>query len=226
MAVRSESGKYFSPGCEESNHLKFFEEDPTRFIAFDPQFILPGRFYLRVEATPVQTRSTTTLKNQQPQVQRSSATLKQPDQVKRRPSRPRGTGKKPLAPAMITPAEVPATTTIKRGPGRPPKKKSPEQTDNQLKTSGKRRKTAALKIMELSVTISIQGSDISPTVVQDFLQSQCQAHVFAVERGGSLLNLHLQGVVSMECSSAVDAKKRITAAINWSDSRPVVQVSV
>ncbi|KAL3698889.1 hypothetical protein R1sor_012965 [Riccia sorocarpa] len=51
MAVRPEFGKYFSPGCEESNHLKFFEEDPTRFIAFDPEFILPGRFYLRVEGS-------------------------------------------------------------------------------------------------------------------------------------------------------------------------------
>ncbi|KAL3692874.1 hypothetical protein R1sor_006525 [Riccia sorocarpa] len=160
--------------------------------------------------------------------------------VKRRPGRPPGTGRKVAAAATtaptaadVTPVNPTAPTTVptvqKRGPGRPPgsgKKQTANPTDPEVKPPPKRRKTAALKMMELSVTISIAGSDISPTLfplIQDFLQCQCHCHVgaFAIERGGSLLNLHLQGVVSMECSSAVDAKKRITAAIDWTEHRPV-----
>ncbi|KAL3678805.1 hypothetical protein R1sor_021761 [Riccia sorocarpa] len=151
--------------------------------------------------------------------------------IKRRPGRPRGTGKKPQ----------PATdgvTPMKRRPGRPPgiKQKQPpteailQPTEAVLasqqmlvtKPPAKRRKSAPLKRMELSVTLSVVGADISPGVfplLQNFLQSRCETGVFAVERGGSMLNLHVQGVIAMLCSSAVDAKKQLTAAVGWADER-------
>ncbi|KAL3701627.1 hypothetical protein R1sor_019649 [Riccia sorocarpa] len=162
--------------------------------------------------------------------------------IKRCPGHPPGCGKKPapiLTATMATPAltatmATPAAATTKRGPGRPPgsgKTNRPPQTNQSAnpvegcrEPPAKRRKSTPVKMMELSVMISITGSDISPTLfplIQDFLQSQCEAGVFAVERDGSLLNLHLQGVIAMVCSSAIDAKKRITSTIDWTDHRPV-----
>ncbi|KAL3679806.1 hypothetical protein R1sor_022762 [Riccia sorocarpa] len=156
--------------------------------------------------------------------------------IKRRLGRPRGTGKKPL------PASD-GVTPVKRRPGRPPgmKQKQPpteailqptEAVPASLqmmvtKPPAKRRKSAPLKRIELSVTLSVAGADISPAVFplqQDFLQSHCETGVFAVERGGSLLNLHVQGVIAMLCSSAVDAKKQLTAAVGWADERPVADM--
>ncbi|KAL3688685.1 hypothetical protein R1sor_014994 [Riccia sorocarpa] len=89
----------------------------------------------------------------------------------------------------------------------------------------KRKRTTTPKRMELSITICITGSDLSPQLfplVDDFLQRECEAGLFAVERGGSLLNLHLQGVIAIICTSALDVKKRITAAIHWDENRPLV----
>ncbi|KAL3676588.1 hypothetical protein R1sor_026536 [Riccia sorocarpa] len=159
--------------------------------------------------------------------------------IKRGPGRPRGTGKKPQT-AMDT------ITLVKRRPDRPPgtKQKQPPpeatlmptepvmETQNVLqapqmlvtKPLAKRRKSTPLKRMELSVTLSVAGVDISPAVfplLQDFLQTHCETGVFTVERGGSLLNLHVQGVIAMLCSSAVDAKKQLTAAVGWTNHRPV-----
>ncbi|KAL3694420.1 hypothetical protein R1sor_008071 [Riccia sorocarpa] len=325
MAVRPEAGVYYSPGCEESNELKFFEEEPARFIPFSVEFIIPGRFYLGVEGSqvlesrfdflisdsdlvlisvgqrvpfhecgpfyffhstvnnnyyifkdrngreflhpkfrflsPRALRSTVTgvyrfkkktLLNARnavpvsvtpppvaaaplPSTMMTNVPANNPTQpIKRRPGRPSGSGKKPtpvLTATMATPAltatmATPAAAITKRGPGRPPgsgKTQRPPQTiqtanpvEGCREPPAKRRKSTPVKLMELSVTISIAGCDISPTlfpVIQAFLQSQCEACVFAVERGGSLLNLHLQGVIAMVCSSAVDAKKRITSAI-------------
>ncbi|KAL3686892.1 hypothetical protein R1sor_013201 [Riccia sorocarpa] len=156
--------------------------------------------------------------------------------VKRRPGRPPGSGKKLVTTEAVTmDAAKPPVTPQKRRPGRPPGTKLKlAQTDavqtlqnlsQQIEpTNLKRRKSAPPKRMELSVTINITGTDISPALfplIQDFLQSHCEAGVLAVERRGSLLNLHLQGVVAMLCTRAVDAKKKITSAVGWANDRLV-----
>ncbi|KAL3681877.1 hypothetical protein R1sor_024833 [Riccia sorocarpa] len=157
-----------------------------------------------------------------------------PTMTKRRPGRPRGT--KNLKPSsQIQPQK-------KRRPGRPPgtktmkpplkNMKSITGTCSQPKTVSrdppkavpKRRKAAAVKRLELFVTISVAGADISPRIfpsVQDFLHNHCQAGIFVVERGGSLLNLHLQGVIAIFGTSPLDVKKRLTAVIGWADDRPI-----
>ncbi|KAL3686941.1 hypothetical protein R1sor_013250 [Riccia sorocarpa] len=126
--------------------------------------------------------------------------------IKRGPRRPRGTRKKPQPP-------VDGVTPVKRRPGRPPgmKLKQPlteallQPTEAVLeshqmlltKPPPKRRKSSPLKRMELSVTLSVAGVDISPAVfplLQDFLQSHCETGVFAVERGGDHSSPHPERV--------------------------------
>ncbi|KAL3702108.1 hypothetical protein R1sor_020130 [Riccia sorocarpa] len=156
--------------------------------------------------------------------------------VKRRSGRPPGTRNKvkviqPEPPTVLGTSDV--HSLPKRPPCRPPGS-GKKTVDNSLqpmtvapsKTTvpTKRKRTTTLKRMELSITICITGSDLSPQLfplVDDFLQRECEASLFAVERGGSLLNLHLHGVIAIICTSALDVKKRITAAIHWDENRPL-----
>ncbi|KAL3691003.1 hypothetical protein R1sor_004654 [Riccia sorocarpa] len=83
---------------------------------------------------------------------------------------------------------------------------------------------AVMKHMEMSITVSITGGDVSLDLfplLKQFVDEQCEAGLFAVERGGSLLKLHFQRLFVLQCSSAVDVKRRITDAIGWQSTRPV-----
>ncbi|KAL3683315.1 hypothetical protein R1sor_001337 [Riccia sorocarpa] len=153
--------------------------------------------------------------------------------VKCCPGRPRGTKNHPpiqqqQQSAANEPVQIPAQ---KRRPGRPPGTNNPtiQSSKNPANSSEpgmavKWKRVAPQKRLELSITICVAGGDISPTIfplIQNFLDQQCESGVFAVERGGSLLNLHVQGVIALICSSPIDAKKRITAAVEWDQERPL-----
>ncbi|KAL3676031.1 hypothetical protein R1sor_025979 [Riccia sorocarpa] len=150
--------------------------------------------------------------------------------TKRRPGCPPGTRNRKLSQATL-----PSVPPPKKRPGRPPGSKNLKQTAKKmkpatvnsqplsLKSPARKRKTPP-KRMELSITISIAGADVSPRIfpsVQSFLHNECEAGIFAVERGGSLLNLDLQGVIAMVCTSPLEVKKRLTAAVGWAETRPI-----
>ena len=65
---------------------------------------------------------------------------------------------------------------------------------------------------EVSVTITAGSCDIEPDGLNDmelFLEEYCMAGVFALERGGTVCHLHLQGVLRMRAKTV----RGITAAI-------------
>ncbi|KAL3678214.1 hypothetical protein R1sor_021170 [Riccia sorocarpa] len=268
---------YYGYGCEEAKDLKFFDDEPGRFVAFSLQFIIPGWFpvegsqlvnkrfdflvaesylvrscktvgYMRqksngrksgsmepaavpkyIKCQAVRTKVATAVTSVQqvisPNVQNNvpqAPPPANPSPVKRHPGRPRGTKNRPKVMTMkpAIPQAVPNTCSQQllnacmSEPAQKPK-------------LPKRKRKAAVKRQELSMTISVVGGDISPQVfplIQEILNQwkfECESGVFAVERGGTLLNLHVQGVIALQCSSALDAKKRITAALKWNEDRPV-----
>ena len=68
---------------------------------------------------------------------------------------------------------------------------------------------------EVNVTITAGSCDIDPDRLNDmelFLEEYCMAGVFALERGGTVCHLHLQGVLRMRAKT-VRGIMMITAAI-------------
>lgn len=97
-----------------------------------------------------------------------------------------------------------------------------------MKTPMKRspRKVARLQVLELSVTVSIGGSDLPDegrpllTKLEKFLTERCLAGMFSLERGGSLLHLHAQGVVRIESTCAATVSKLVKKALGWDVNKP------
>ncbi|KAL3675596.1 hypothetical protein R1sor_025544 [Riccia sorocarpa] len=118
-----------------------------------------------------------------------------PVALKRRPGRPRGT--KNLPPANDVPPKKTITVSL---------------NCNQVrKTLSTRKKTTAMKRLELSITICIAGSDVSPTIfpsVQNFLETDCEAGIFAVERGITDA-VQREGMLLSTFYGAADLKNRV-----------------
>ncbi|KAL3697008.1 hypothetical protein R1sor_011084 [Riccia sorocarpa] len=188
-----------------------------------------------VNVPPLQVDRTTTL-NQQAHIATSiaqAAIMTNEDDQKLQRSGPPG-----RPPGMKNPAETPK----KRPPGRPPGMKNVKQVAKKPKTMelsssqarpqklpAARKKSTPIKRLELSVTISVAGGDVSPSIfpaVQTFLETDCQSGIFAVERGGSLLNLQLQGVIAILSTSPQDVKRGLLLPLVGQLIVQLVQVSV
>ncbi|KAL3689722.1 hypothetical protein R1sor_016031 [Riccia sorocarpa] len=125
-----------------------------------------------------------------------------------------------------TPSAFQETPTAKLEPSKRARPTEKQECDLEISEppATKTIKRGRMKRMEFSVTIGITGCDISLTlfpIIDDFLQRECDAGMFAVEKGGSLFNLQLQGVIAIDCTSGVDVQKRLTTALDWDQHRPL-----
>ncbi|KAL3678273.1 hypothetical protein R1sor_021229 [Riccia sorocarpa] len=122
----------------------------------------------------------------------------------------------PAAPKNSIPIQAP----IKRGPGRSRGTgKKPQTAMGHSHSSETSTMPSTRHEAEAASTRSHSAADRTCSGVPT--DTHYETGVFAAERGGSLLNLHVQGVIAMLCSSAVDAKKQLTAAVGSAGERPM-----
>ncbi|MCO5565039.1 hypothetical protein L7F22_018709 [Adiantum nelumboides] len=79
------------------------------------------------------------------------------------------------------------------------------------------------KIMEVSVTVSMGGGDIDIALlgsIQEFLEKETLAWNCSIERGGTLLHVHLQMVLRMWSTSLVAINRMIKSYLCWADVAP------
>ncbi|MCO5602544.1 hypothetical protein L7F22_056677 [Adiantum nelumboides] len=79
------------------------------------------------------------------------------------------------------------------------------------------------KVMEVSVTISVGGGDVDVELLgcmQAFLEKETLAGLCSIERGDTLVHLHLQMVVCMWSSSLVAVNRMVKKYLGWDDAPP------
>ncbi|MCO5546593.1 hypothetical protein L7F22_000022 [Adiantum nelumboides] len=79
------------------------------------------------------------------------------------------------------------------------------------------------KVMEVSATISVGGGDIDVALlglIQEFLEKETLTGICSIERGGSLLHLHLQMVVRLWSNSLVVMNRMVKSVLMDEDIQP------
>ncbi|MCO5600128.1 hypothetical protein L7F22_054236 [Adiantum nelumboides] len=105
----------------------------------------------------------------------------------------------------------------------PSRQKASENVSQRLSCRGRKEEEKAHRVMEASITISVGGGDIDVGLlacVQTFLESETLAGICSVERGGTLLHLHLQMVVRMWSTSLVAINKMVKNYLGWANAPP------
>ena len=75
---------------------------------------------------------------------------------------------------------------------------------------------------EVSVTITAGSCDIDSDLLNDmelFLEEYCMAGLFALERGGTVCHLHLQGVLRMRAKTVRGITAAIKVHMGWDKGR-------
>ncbi|MCO5609002.1 hypothetical protein L7F22_063222 [Adiantum nelumboides] len=79
------------------------------------------------------------------------------------------------------------------------------------------------KAMEVIVTISVGGGNNDVALLgrmQQFLEKETLVGICSIERGGSLLHLHLQMVVCTWSSSLVAIDQMVKGYLGWGNGPP------
>ncbi|KAI5076075.1 hypothetical protein GOP47_0008140 [Adiantum capillus-veneris] len=112
--------------------------------------------------------------------------------------------------------EAVGPSASKRGRGRP---RISEEEKMARRERGKPK-----KMLELSVTVSIGGSDIDVALfprLKMFLEEEAIAGMCSIERGGTVFHLHFQMVVRVMATSIVAVSKKIKQYLGWETDSPV-----
>ncbi|KAL3675088.1 hypothetical protein R1sor_025036 [Riccia sorocarpa] len=101
-------------------------------------------------------------------------------------------------------------------------KPPPKPTAKVLKP--RKPRTVPPKDLDVSITVGIAGEDVSGETYDRlalFIQEKAKMGIISFERGDSHLLLHIQGMISISCSSTTTLKKDIREAIGWMDNGPL-----
>lgn len=92
-------------------------------------------------------------------------------------------------------------------------------------TPAKRTRTNTRKVtpreIELSITVGLGGGDLPEAAIplfRTFLLTVCTSGVMGLERGGTLMHLHIQAVIRLHIASASEATKLIKRHLGWADA--------
>ncbi|KAL3677396.1 hypothetical protein R1sor_027344 [Riccia sorocarpa] len=141
-----------------------------------------------------------------------------------RPPRPPSTtrlkakarAKKSVAPEPSTRPRMKQTTLIPpRGVAGSPRK---------TKAEPKKSRRTPLKLMEVSLTVGQVAADVEADIfdkVALFIEKEASMGLIAFERGDTNLQLHIQGVMSLQASNVRSIKTDLTKAIGWDTNAPV-----
>jgi len=91
--------------------------------------------------------------------------------------------------------------------------------------SKKREDPLLWEAKEVSVTITAGSCDIDPGKLDDmelFLEAYCMAGLFALERGGTVCHLHLQGILRMRAKTVRGISAALKAHLGWDKGRQPV----
>ncbi|MCO5608062.1 hypothetical protein L7F22_062267 [Adiantum nelumboides] len=105
----------------------------------------------------------------------------------------------------------------------PSRQKVSENVSQRSSRRGRMKEEKAQKVMEANITISVGGGNIDVALlacIQKFLENETLAGIFSVERGGTLLHLHLQMVVRMWSTSLVGINKMVKIYLGWAKAAP------
>ncbi|MCO5558512.1 hypothetical protein L7F22_012097 [Adiantum nelumboides] len=129
---------------------------------------------------------------------------------KPRPTSPRGSSvcKSTSCTDMTSMArlKVAAREKAAENVARPSREKGAKNVARPLRARDQKKLEKTQKVMEASVTINVGGGDVDVallTCMQEFLEKETLASICSVERGGTLLYLHLQMVIQMWFTSLV-----------------------
>ncbi|KAL3691039.1 hypothetical protein R1sor_004690 [Riccia sorocarpa] len=103
--------------------------------------------------------------------------------------------------------EKPASKLVEKAKQRATRKKKPE-----------------CRLLQVSITVGIVGEDISTETfdaLQVFVEKRAAVGLIALERGDATLQLHVQGVMAVESTSARQIKSDLHVAIGWDSCCPV-----
>ncbi|KAL3692074.1 hypothetical protein R1sor_005725 [Riccia sorocarpa] len=103
--------------------------------------------------------------------------------------------------------EKPASKLVEKAKQRAAPKKKPE-----------------CRMLQVSITVGIVGEDISTETfeaLQVFVEKRAAVGLIALERGDATLQLHVQGVMAVESTSARQIKSDLHVAIGWDTCCPV-----
>ncbi|KAL3689462.1 hypothetical protein R1sor_015771 [Riccia sorocarpa] len=99
-----------------------------------------------------------------------------------------------------------------------------QQTAGEGETESQSEKKPECRLLQVSITMGIVGEDICTETfdaLQVFIEKRAAVGLIALERGDATLQLHFQGVMAVESTSARQIKSDLHVAIGWDRCCPV-----